>query len=190
MHNKQDWEARIFDTIVSEIVALATGKRNNCILATRIAIEILNRFNIRAWAQPVDMFILNPAATREYNGGHPFPLKPPGCIGVGTNPNEPITDGTGYNAHLVAVTKYAFLDLTLDQYSVSDIDVCVEPLWCRDRSLRSGLRVETELNGCLVVWTPREDRSYKQLPAWGLGDSPAARLLVDVAFRKILDTMP
>lgn len=154
-------------------------KPDVCILGTRMAIECLDAFGVRARPQPVGMMVFNAEARALAEGGMPveelqevmrrIPKEQPGGPWViGVDPNDDPRDGR-FNGHLVAIAGSVLVDLTLPQVNrphkgikLDPTAITLGPLW--DEEGHDG---DITDDGVMVIWEKADHNLNWQLaPDW------------------------
>jgi hypothetical protein len=122
--------------LIPPLVESEFGRRDLCILSTRIAIEVAARFHVLLRPLPVQLCAFNPAMVARINLANRMPRDldethrwcQNGAWGVGigyghTNRRMP----EGFDGHLVAVSQQWFLDSALKQVERPARDLYVDP---------------------------------------------------------------
>lgn len=104
-------------------------KVNSCILSTRIGVEVLTRFGLKARAQPVNVLVQNLKAYHLTEQRVPVPEWPDDAWSVGVEPGQQARPGH-WNGHLVIVLRQpgeprVLIDLTADQFDRPERDLKV-----------------------------------------------------------------
>lgn len=146
--------------------------RRTCILHTRVAVDTLRAFNIRARPLACRLMVLNAAYARRSNqlGRMLDPdemLPEEHSIGIGFGRGEM----PGYDAHVVAVVDERYiLDLTLDQASRPQREISLRPgHFPAPREFLSGAEpfVFDAPDGTRVHYAAvPDDRGFLRVPDW------------------------
>lgn len=148
----------------------ATFGANACIVATRVAVEVLRHSGVRVQPLAVHVDVFNPPYVERAQAGDDDPLRDPRCWSARLGfTGEPQT-GDRVDMHVVAIVEDRLvLDLTLDQCSTPEHDVDLPPgvFYGLPRGFVRGGQVEYMVNGCAVVYEAHPDeRGYLAAPDW------------------------
>jgi hypothetical protein len=145
---------------------------NACIVATRVAVEVLRACNIRAQPLPVHVEVFNAAAAELVQAGrgdlvHTDPVAWSAQLGF---TGEPQAHGL-LDLHLVAVAQDEMLvDLTLDQCNAPERGVRLSPgvFHGLPKGFTKGGRQSYPVNdGCVVVYDAHpEGKTFLSAPDW------------------------
>lgn len=148
-------------------IILETFEPTSCIISTRVAVEVLKVFGIRARGQAVKVEALNPRAVLDVEAKATEPRLGSWIVGVeGTGQHD--YDQNSWDGHLVAIfedTKGEVLvDVSADQFARPAKDIHAEPLAIR---LTGGWPVgRLWPNGSALAYSPIRSRSYRQSSNW------------------------
>lgn len=133
-----------------------------CIASTRIAIEVLRRFGIRAKPAPCQVYIATlPLFERLQKQSFTGKFQP-GEHSVGIGYGVPAGTRPGFDGHLVAVTDDSLIDLSLDQASRPHKGIVLLP----QRIPFSGFPLSGTIGQCVVCYTQLNNYDYIQAPDW------------------------
>lgn len=138
-------------------------KTNNCILSTRLGVDVLQHYGVPARPQPVTVTAMNEEAYRLMAAGVPVPQWPDSAWSVGiegTGKSDPATGS--WDGHLVIVLRNPERTRTL-------IDLTADQLDRPHRGIDVGGPVFMDLKG---LWTP-QDPLYTVTD-----DTPGSRTIV------------
>ena len=145
---------------------------NACIVATRVAVEVLRACNIRAQPLPVHVEVFNAAAAAHVEAGRSHLVKsdPAAWSARLGFTGETQADGL-LDAHVVAVVQDEMLvDLTLDQCTAPERGVLLSPgvFYGLPKGFTNGGRQSYPVNdGCVVVYEAHpEEKTFFSTPDW------------------------
>jgi hypothetical protein len=143
---------------------------NACIVATRVALEVLRHYRVRVQPLAVHVEVWNPAAVEAIDRGEdPAELGPPCRVMQLGFTDQPQPDDTVDMHVVVAVEDRLLLDLTLDQCSAPEHGIELPPgifHGLPPKFVRGG-RVDFRVKGCQVVYEAHPDeKGYLIAPDW------------------------
>lgn len=158
---------------------------NHCILATRIAFELLKHYDIRTRAVPVTVAVFNAAAERRIASLGRLPkdvaemnewAKEDGSWSVGVTGHATPTDANSWVGHLIALampnasegSDGVLVDLSAPQFSRPSRQIEIPPLTQTvPGSFLAGEPCVLRVNGCIAryVYTP-ELQPWTNAPDW------------------------
>lgn len=148
-------------------IILETCEVTSCIVATRVAIEVLKIHGIRARGQAMRVEAMNAAAIWDVKMGVPVPSPESYIVATeGTGAFDP--GDNSWDGHLVAIFTDAkgevLLDLSADQFARPGKGIHAEPLALR---LNGGFPVGYVWeNGSCLAYDPVKSRGYRQSSNW------------------------
>ena len=143
---------------------------NACILATRVAVDVLRHHGVRVEPLAVHVEVFNPAYVQRIERDEAeLAITDPTCWSarLGFTGGQP-ADRVDMHV-VVAVERRLLLDLTLDQCSVPERDVVLKPggFDGLPRTFVRGGRAVYHVNGCNVVYEAHpEEKGYVAMPDW------------------------
>jgi hypothetical protein len=151
------------------VAALGT---DSCIACTRIAVDTLREFGVRAQPLAVEVTVHNAAAAAHIERGEPegtFDDREARSFGLGFAPHD-LGDDI-YNGHVVCIVeRRVMLDLTLPQASHPEHGVQLPPATFEPLPadfVKGGGAVFSAPGGCVVVYRAHpEERGFLALPHW------------------------
>ncbi len=153
---------------VARPVILEFFPPNSCIASTRITIEVLSRFGIKA--QPVPVCFVAECRERQLAYVSGIDLK-----GRAHQIQHATVDA--WRGHLVAVAHRHLIDASFDQCSMPDHGVPIPPFVfvvplpdsIRPREIHAVLELVTDTGEKLKVqYFPLRDETFSEAPAWEL----------------------
>lgn len=180
---RRDYE-RLLDELVANVDTLLPGGVNRqCIVATKIAIEVVRQAGGRARALPVKVLAYSPEFRRRLDAGldpadgDTFEWRQAGAIGVaigyGDTPHYERSDALDpWDGHLVALVGERYLlDLTIGQVTLRSPLIPARPFWLEvPRAFLRGGCAATLVNdedGTKFVYTnDRGNDAYLRGAAW------------------------
>jgi hypothetical protein len=146
--------------------------KNCCLPATRVTIEVLNYFGISAKPQPVSVLIYNKKFVDAVMsaGGKPdmeaILNSDPEHWSLGLGMPElkhKLVGPKGYDYHMVAIADGVMIDLTLPQANRPQYNIVLPSVYFHTEGKK---QFSFEANGCMIVYTLREDSTFTTLRAW------------------------
>jgi hypothetical protein len=161
---------------VARPIILERFRPDSCIVSTRIAIDVLDYFGIKAKALPVKLGAYNPLAWESVEKG----VEPDwngGAWGVGIGTASPIAftrqSPSGVDGHLVALVEdTTLLDLSIDQASRPAKGITLAPYFGAIRpenlaGFEEGEGLVFRVDGdCRIVYWRHPERFHLQAPDW------------------------
>lgn len=145
---------------------------NACIVATRVAVEVLRHHGVRVEPLAVQVDIYNPAYVENVERGKSADAiaSDPDCWSAQLGfTAQPQADGE-LDMHVVAVVeRRLLLDLTLDQCSAPEHDVRLTPgvFYGLPPGFERSGTVSYPVNGCAVAYEAHpEEKAYLTAPDW------------------------
>jgi hypothetical protein len=166
---------RMVHEVPAQLTAMGYG-RDTCILHTRVAVDTLRSFGVRArglaaqvmignsvWADDCRRLNRLPASSAEWSE-HSW------CLGIGFGA-DPRKERPGYDGHVIAVVNDRYgLDLTIDQAARPQHDIDLRPhFWKLAPGFAAGDAQEAFVvtGGSVVIYRPMpEDRAFLTAPDW------------------------
>lgn len=168
---------------------------NRCLNATRVCLDVMRRFNIRAEPISVHCMVMNKAFVMRLNGCRQKPTKeeiatwPEDAWCVGIDTDNPLVPGN-WPGHLVAVVQKdwlvdsALVQLSRPQKSINLPDIFVGRI---DRQFLKGKRpvnYYSDREGILTYKARPEDKSY--LETSGFNPSPWNREVTEAVVERMM----
>ena len=166
--------AELYDHLVLEVpraLKRAGLGANHCILASRLAVELLRHHGVRAQAVAADLHVLNvpyalavekDPSLADTTTWETARIDGAWCVWVSRH--EP-----GYTGHVVVVAENrVLLDLTAHQANRPKKNISAEPFWIEARDFARGERLVLRGDdGCMWIYDPRtKDRDFVRTNAW------------------------
>jgi hypothetical protein len=137
----------------------------HCVLGTRLAVRVLDAFDVEARPFPSDTFVYNAEGWRLSLAGVPVDQWPAGAHSIGACQQSP---GTGYAGHLWARTADHLVDLSARQFDRPGRLHFPQPLivpLVEGQGRDGGLYLTDERGQVVLVYAGR-DRSYRNAGEW------------------------
>ena len=172
MTKKLSTEEIVFAIGFAQPAIRAQFGANACIVGTRVAVEVLRHYELRAEPMAVQVQVYNPAYVESVERGKSLDAiaDDPECWSAQLGfTGQPQADGE-LDMHVVALVEgRMLLDLTLDQCSAPEHNVVLTPGVFNELSpdFASGGTMIYPVNGCNVVYTAHpKEKGYLTAPYW------------------------
>jgi hypothetical protein len=162
--------ARLYEHLVKEVppaLRRAGLKPNHCVLASRLGVELLRHYGVRARAVATDLTVLNSPYSEAVIREESFDVKQAeedGAWAIWVSRHD-----QGDLGHVVIVAdERVLLDLTAHQANRPKKQIHAEAFWHESpefaRGERTVLRTDDD---CVWIYEPRpDDRDFVRAPAW------------------------
>jgi len=171
--------------LVGPVLEAEFHRRDLCILASRVALDVCDYFGLHAEALPVRTVLYNREFAAAMEAGLRNPLDAPGAwsVGVGFPPREPL-DRPGWAGHLVVAIDDLFGDFSIRQGERLDRGIVTGDALVGPRGMN--LWRATNDSGTVVEYRRTDDRAYRTAPDWK--DSRRRKPISGKIIRAVLDT--
>lgn len=168
---------------VAPAILKANFRPDSCINSTRVFIEVMRAFNVKAEPRSVMTVAVNRIYAEKLiaNGGWPTRREQTDewCAAGGWSLGIDIdghTNADGWPGHLVAVAQDFLVDASARQFNrptkgIPIPDVFVAPMNRRFRKGKGSIEGHDTVTGSMIFYTPRfENETFKQMPGWQFHD--------------------
>lgn len=181
------------------LIEAAVGRRDTCILSTRVASEVLSRFGILSTPHPCTAHAGNRKWSEAVKAGRSSPAKVRGALSVGAVWTDCESEEGDvrfrWPGHLVLVTRSAdhsrhLLDLTAGQFDMGGQlpfrPFCAPLLeWPVPHVAYS-----TPEGDAIVYQFPDDDRAWRRAPDWRHTETEVLVRALHAGVRHVLDSHP
>ena len=179
--------------LAAPLLEQAFGRRDLCILATRVAIETAAYFGVEASALPVKAMVYNAAFARHVANGfagvdrsRPATWRD-GAWSVGIGFGKPYDDMPGrWDGHLIAVADGCFADFAIQQAERLQHHICIGTAVIGPYAGEASWQLIQDETGTVIEYSRVTDNFWRNAPDWK--DAVRRRPVVAKLIRAVRET--